>query len=346
MGRRNQGPKLRYFEDRKAYYITWTVNGRSRKRSTGRASREGAEEVFAEWLQVRRCASGPSDPSQMYVTDVLIDYIRERGPKVVGGETMANAVSVLSRLWAGKMVAEVPGNIDAYLKKRDRAAGTMRRELGVLQAAINHAHKYGKLTRSVSVELPAAPPSKERWLTREEAAKLIRECRRDRKARLYMPHFVLIGLYTGRRKEAILSLRWPQINLRANRIDFEVEGRARTRKRRGKTPIPSRLLPLLLRIRRRGSDLGPVLHINGKPIGDIKKGFAAACKRAGLEGVTPHTLRHTAATWLMQNGVSFSVAAEYLSMGEGTLRRVYWHHHPDYMKEAAEAIGQRRGIGA
>jgi integrase len=141
-------------------------------------------------------------------------------------------------------------------------------------------------------------------------------------------------------------LRWPQINLRANRIDFEVEGRARTRKRRGKTPIPPRLLPLLLRIRRRGSDLGPVLHIDGKPIGDIKKGFAAACKRAGLEGVTPHTLRHTAATWLMQNGVSFSVAAEYLSMGEGTLRRVYWHHHPDYMKEAAEAIGQRRGIGA
>jgi integrase len=60
--------------------------------------------------------------------------------------------------------------------------------------------------------------------------------------------------------------------------------------------------------------------------------------------VTPHVLRHTAATWLMQNGASLTVASEYLSMSEATLRRVYWHHHPDYMREAAEAIGRRRKV--
>jgi ribosomal protein S3 len=42
-----------------------------------------------------------------------------------------------------------------------------------------------------------------------------------------------------------------------------------------------------VRARRRGTELGYVLHVNGKRIGDIKKGFAAACKRAGLLGVTP-----------------------------------------------------------
>ena len=36
MPRRNQGPKLRYLKDRGAFYITWTINGRSRKRSTAR----------------------------------------------------------------------------------------------------------------------------------------------------------------------------------------------------------------------------------------------------------------------------------------------------------------------
>jgi len=61
-------------------------------------------------------------------------------------------------------------------------------------------------------------------------------------------------------------------------------------------------LPHLRRARRRGTDLGYVLHINGDRILDIKKGFAAACDRAGIEGVTPHTLRHTSATWLMQAG--------------------------------------------
>ena len=50
---------------------------------------------------------------------------------------MANAVSVLARLWEGKTVAEVPANIDLFLNRRARSAGTMRRELGVLQAAIN-----------------------------------------------------------------------------------------------------------------------------------------------------------------------------------------------------------------
>ena len=347
MSRRNQGAKLRYLEDRGAFYITWTVNGRSRKLSTGTASSEDAQNIFAEWLQVRKRAVGPSDPAQALVTDILADYITERGPKVIGQDTMARAVETLARLWECRTVAEVPTHVDAYVKRRDRAVGTVRRELGVLQAAINYAHKRGKLTHTVAVELPAAPPPKERWLTRDEAATLIRASRKDRKARFYMPLFILIGIYTGRRKEAILSLRWPQIDLMANRIDFEIEGRERTKKRRGKVPIPKPLIPHLRRAQRRGSDLGPVLHINGKPIASIKKGFAAACRRAQIEGVTPHCLRHTAATWLMQNGASVSVASEYLSMSEATLKRVYWHHHPDYMREAAEAIGnRRRGIGA
>ena len=40
-------------------------------------------------------------------------------------------------------------------------------------------------------------------------------------ARLHLPLFILIGLYTGARKEAILSLRWSQVDLTSNRIDFK-----------------------------------------------------------------------------------------------------------------------------
>src|SRR5262249_18964288 len=210
---------------------------------------------------------------------------------------------------------------------------------GVLRAAINYAHKCGRITRTVHVELPERPESRDRWLTREEVARLIRaSC--TPQARLYMPLFILLGLYTGRRKEAILSLRWPQVNLEAGLIDFEVAGRSRTNKRRGKVPIPRKLLSHLKRARLRGSDLGYVLHIDSEPIGDIKKGFAAACRRAGIEGVTPHTLRHTAATWLMQQGVELWQASGFLAMSEKTLIAVYGHHHPDFMREAAEAINK------
>jgi integrase len=350
MARRNQGPRLRHFDDRRAFYVVWTVNGRSRKLSTGTANREEAEDFFADWLQLRRRPSGPSDPAQTLVTDILADYATDRGPQVVGKETMARSVENLARHWEGKTVAEiVPKNIATYSEARSVAAGTLRRELGVLQAAVNHGHRHGMLTRSVAVELPQAPPSRDRWLTRDEAAKLIRAARVDSGARLYMPLFILIGIYTGRRKETILSLRWSQIDLDAGLIDFEVEGRTRTKKRRGKAPISDRLITHLRRARLRGSDLGPVIHINGKPIGNIKKGFAAACRRAGLEGVTPHTLRHTAASWLMQTGTEPLKAARYLAMSEKTLVNIYGHHAPDWLRDAANAIGRskpRRVIGA
>ena len=131
------------------------------------------------------------------------------------------------------------------------------------------------------------------------------------------------------------------MDLEAGRIDFEVAGRRRTNKKRGVIQIPPRLLPHLRRARKRGTDLGYVLQINGNRIKDIKKGFAAACERAGLEGVSPHTLRHTAATWLMQAGTDLWQASGFLCMSMETLQRVYGHHHPDYQREAAENIGRR-----
>ena len=88
----------------------------------------------------------------------------------------------------------------------------------------------------------------------------------------------------------------------------------------------------------RGSDIGYVINRDGRPIKDIKKGFAAACARAGLDGVTPHTLRHTCATWLMQAGVDKWEAAGFLAMTLDTLERNYAHHHPDHLRRAAEAL--------
>src|SRR5262249_8128418 len=150
----------------------------------------------------------------------------------------------------GNNAADVTPQICArYAEKRGRSAGTVRRELGVLRAAINHAHRNGRLTRPVAVELPERPEPKDRWLTRKEAAALILAARTPQE-RLYLPQFILIGLYGGGRKEAILSLRWPQVDLDSRTINFEIAGRRRTSKRRGIIPIPPRLLPHLQRLRK------------------------------------------------------------------------------------------------
>ena len=219
----------------------------------------------------------------------------------------------------------------------------MRRELGVLRAAVNYACKRKRLTlmEAVGFELPEAPPSRERWLSRSEAAALLGAALREPRVRLYLPLFILIGLYTGQRKEALLSLRWSQIDLESGRMDFNSPDDRRTKKRRSRIPIPPRLMPHLRRARTRGTDLGFVIHDNGKKIGDIKKSFASACRRAALADVTTHVLRHTCATWLMQRGVAKWEAAGFLAMTQQTLERVYGHHHPEHLHNAATAFSAR-----
>jgi integrase len=271
---------------------------------------------------------------------VLNDYASERGPKVAAPRVIGCAVDALTGFWQGRVVADVtPQTCGLYAETRRRSANTLRRELNVLRTAINYAHKHGRLTRPVAVELPEAPEPRTRWLTRKEAARLLCAALRSPKARLYLPLFILLALYTGRRKEAILALRWHQVNLDTGTINFE-QGR-RTKKRKGGIPIPPRLLPHLIRAQRRGSELGYVLHNNDERIGDIKKGFEAACVRAGLNDVTPHALKHTAITWAMQNRIDLWQAAGFFATSVPTLIRVYGHHHPDHLREAAETIGRR-----
>jgi integrase len=125
-------------------------------------------------------------------------------------------------------------------------------------------------------------------------------------------------------------------------INFD-HGR-RTNKRRGRIPIPPRLIPHLRRARRRGTELGYVIHRDGERIGDLKKGFAAACERARLLDVTPHVLKHTAITWAMQNAIDPWQAVGFFATSLPTLMRVYGHHHPEHMREAAKAVCKRPGV--
>jgi len=58
--------------------------------------------------------------------------------------------------------------------------------------------------------------------------------------------------------------------------------------------------------------------------------------------VTPHVLRHTAATWLMHAGTDPWEAAGFLGMTVETLMSRYGHHHPDYLSGARAAFSRHR----
>jgi len=92
-------------------------------------------------------------------------------------------------------------------------------------------------------------------------------------------------------------------------------GRRQTKKRQPPVRLPPRLLAHLRRWKRLGLSRKAVIEWNGAPVQSVRKGFEAAVKAAGLDvDVTPHILRHTCATWLMQNGVDLWDAAGFLGM--------------------------------
>jgi site-specific recombinase XerC len=83
------------------------------------------------------------------------------------------------------------------------------------------------------------------------------------------------------------------------------------------------------------------VRVEGRAYVDLERSLARAATLAGLSGITPHTLRHTAATWLMQNGVPIWEAAGLLAMSPEMLDRIYGHHHPDHLRNAARKIGSK-----
>lgn len=341
MPRRGHGPRLDW--RRGTWVIRWTEGGRSRERRTGTSDRGEAEAQLASFLASRRQRpQGPIAPDTALISDLLAAYAEEHGPHIAGRQTLGYNMARLLEWWAGRTVAEITkANCQLYTQHRRTVAvsdNTIRRELSVLSAALGHACESNRLAAKPIVWMPEAGPGKDRWLTRQEAARLLRAARREPQARTHLPLFILLALYGGARKGAILDLCWPQVDMDRSRINWLPEGRKQTKKGRPTIPIPRRLMTFLRLARRRGSESGSVLHDHGRTIGNVKTSFNRAAERAGLHDVTPHTLRHTCGTWMAQAGVPLFEIAGFLGHSIARTTELYAHHSPDYMERARTAL--------
>jgi integrase len=164
----------------------------------------------------------------------------------------------------------------------------------------------------------------------------------------HLARFILVGIYSGSRAGAIAAASpIPAIGRAFVDLDRGIyyrrkQGSARTNKRQPPVPIPPRLLAHLRRWHRIAPDAKYFVEFNGQPVTSVKTAFKSAVRLAELEkGISPHTLRHTAATWLMQRGANPWQAAGYLGMSLEVLLNTYGHHHPDYLSDAVEKIAQR-----
>lgn len=328
MPRRAQGPRL-YLDPRRKQ---WVIRDGTHFIRTGRAEgeREQAERALADYLAAKFRPKPSPSPG---VAEVLLAYQADYAPHTNSAATIRHTISNLERWWGDMRVSDVNArNCRAYAATRPPVAG--RRDLETLRAALRYWNtEYAPLNPLPAVTLPEKPEARDRWLTRSEAARLLWAARRTP----HLARFILIGLYTGTRSGAILALTWNMVDLNGGVMRRRPTGEIETNKRRPRVRLGSRLLAHLRRWKRLDGKAARVVHYNGKPVTKLRRSWETARKRAGLDDdVTPHTLRHTRATWLMQAGVSPWQAAGALGMSTRTLEIVYGHHHPDFQKDAAE----------
>ncbi|MBK3664901.1 site-specific integrase [Bradyrhizobium diazoefficiens] len=377
MPRTSKGPRLwkrpsRRKDGKLIASAVWIIKDGGKHIATGCVASPGdtappkeAQQALSEYIATKyRPERRHRDIEDIDCADVLAIYLADRGEAVSENDDLAARIERLNQFWGGKMLADVnSSSCAAYVQHRGRAGGA-RRDLEAFRAAINHHAKEGLHRGVVRVSLPSKGERRDRWLERQEAAALIWHCWRyrekqtvhagqnkgslvhtDRRPLRHIARFILIGLYTGTRAGAIATAS-PDREEGMSFVDLErgifyrkAIGKKATKKRQTPAPIPPRLLAHMRRWKRRQLIAKCFVEYNGKPISSVKKGFASAVRLAGLPGkVSPHTLRHTAATWLMQRGAALWEAAGFLGMSVEVLQENYGHHHPDYMQGAATAI--------
>lgn len=227
--------------------------------------------------------------------------------------------------------ADVASKVVDPLFERGNATGSVRRKLNVLTSMLNLAAERGHL--EVVPKMPKVPfrvNSKGRmegrvdeWLTREQAASFLSHFERKADWRL-----ALILLQTGARLSEILHLRWED-------VDF---GRSEIRLCRTKTGL-QRVVPMLDATHRELALIYPGVGVPGGPFTDEegrvepwwksswRRYFDRARVKAGLpEWLTPHVLRHTYATWLVQADTALLTVARLLGHTSIKTTMRYAHH--------------------
>jgi integrase len=288
----------------------------------------------------------------------LAIYADEYAHTVADPQRIAYAIEALAPFWSDITVAEVSGaTCRRYSKWREVAPATVRRELSTLRAALNYCGAEGYLLGVPTVTLPDKPETRERWLTRQQAAILLSAARKlNVDGRQQMQRFIIVSLYTGTRKSAALALGIDTPRIDSGWIDTKngliyrkgTEERA-TAKRRLPARCPKRLLAHATRWSRMGLRFA-CANYQGNRVANNRKALNNladhAYQIADLRGInmpdrkdlTPHILKHTAITWAMQNGATIEDAANFFSTSTTTIENVYWHHSPYCQESVVEAL--------
>jgi integrase len=269
-------------------------------------------------------------------------------------------VSHLKRLLGeGTKIKDItPGKVEGYQKQRlaepspvHRGKNTtpceVNKEVTALKVIFNRAMKHGKLKLNPIIHVKRLPENniRQRVLTLDEFKALLNA------SNDHLKPIIEMGYWMGMRKDEIVRLTWPEVDLKKGFIRLPAE--------RTKTDS-SRNIPIHPEVRATLEKLPRGLHTDrvflryGLPFDEIKHSFQSACEDAKIENFTFHDLRHCALNNLRKAGNDFfqimalsghktiSVFKRYNLVTEEELAQVKW---PSYENRSeAKAVAQSGDI--
>lgn len=325
-------------------WADFTVAGERFTRSTGTTDRGAAEEWAARaqadiWRQ-KRLGEKPRLTFGQVVLDWLEKHASERRSiedmkdrlrwlvARVGDDPMPLRPARVTSILAGKTIDEETG-------KRP-SAGTLNRYVAEVSKIHHHAHRMQWIDAVPAFRRYQEPKQAPRWLTREQADKLLAELPE------HLRDMAQFALATGLRESNVRLLRWTQVDI-ARGVAWVLPDDAKNA-RALSVPLNADAIEVLMRQPRSGYVFTYKRLISKKrnewkraPVRNCSShAWYKATARAGLAGFRWHDLRHTWATWHVMNGTPLPVLQQLGGWSSYAMVLRYAHVAPDFAAQYAD----------
>ncbi len=315
-----------------------TANGQQVRKSAKTANKQLAQEYHDRLKASYWRASKLGDkPRRKWEEAVERWLIEKQGEKVTLHEDVGHLRRVHSHLY-GRYLDEINRDVLDSLTQSRLSDGvsnaTVNRMLEVVRAILRRSeHEWEWLERAPHVRMMPEAKRRVRWLKREEADRLLLELPDHLAA---MARFTLA---TGLREANVVKLEWSQVDL-DRRCAWIHADQAKARKA---IPVPLNAEAVLVLRQQASKHPIKVFTYKGKPV--IKANNHAwrkALVRAGVENFRWHDLRHTWASWHVQQGTPLHVLQELGGWSDYEMVRRYAHLSVEHLAEYADSLSEIR----
>lgn len=219
--------------------------------------------------------------------------------------------------------------------ERTQTPASANRIMAVFRAVVRSCVQWGWVTYAPPVAMAHVPERDATWIKPEQFEALMRELPEHLRAP------VKFSVLTGLRESNVRGLKWSQVDLAAGCVTIPS---AHYKTKREHRAVLSKEAIEVLESLARESEY--VFVYEGEPVTRFNNhAFRKARKRAGLENLRWHDLRHTFASWMAQSGASDRVLQQAGGWTSPKMVARYAHLRDEDVRKFASAVGSIMGTG-